>query len=77
MFNRDSEINSSKIESPVGSQEYFKFVFLGIKGNVDKIKIILIKDIAESAGFEPAWHLRTNTLSKRAPSATRTTLCNL
>lgn len=31
--------------------------------------------LAESAGFEPAWHFRTNILSRHASSTTRATLC--
>src|ERR1700678_1155978 len=36
--------------------------------------ILIIKELAERVGFEPTLPFRVNTLSKRAPSATRPSL---
>src|SRR6202140_780986 len=36
--------------------------------------LLIIKDLAERVGFEPTFPFRVNTLSKRAPSATRPSL---
>ena len=38
---------------------------------------LIIQDMAERVGFEPTSRFRENTLSKRAPSATRTPLRDL